>query len=149
MLFAIEGVNEPDERRDDWVLRTQEEQRRHYETIKEDAATKAVPVAVSSLANLRDSPGRLGDLSAQLLTRSATGIRIALTPYCPGIRADGNFRTVRVSLRKRPTLFSFSMLTAKDLAGGVAERGWTASSMPAYLGVSDLGEKHWRFLGWH
>ncbi|HEY5913828.1 MAG TPA: hypothetical protein VJA21_24835 [Verrucomicrobiae bacterium] len=66
MLFAIEGVNEPDARKGDWILRTQEEQRRLYATLKGDASTKDLPVVVSSLANLRDSPGKLGDLSPYL-----------------------------------------------------------------------------------
>jgi hypothetical protein len=66
MLFAIEGINEPDTGRSDWATRTREEQRRLYEAVKGDAATRDLPVAVSSLANLRDSPGKLGDLSAFL-----------------------------------------------------------------------------------
>ncbi len=63
MLFAIEGVTEPDTRREEWVVRTQHEQRKLYEAVKSDATTKDLPVVVSSLANLRDSPGKLGDLS--------------------------------------------------------------------------------------
>jgi hypothetical protein len=66
MLYAIEAENEPDAREGDWAARTREEQQRLYEAIKGDPATKALPVAVSSLANLRDSPGKLGDLSAYL-----------------------------------------------------------------------------------
>ncbi len=66
VLFAIEGVNEPDGRKDDWVSRIQAEQRGLYEAIKGDPATRDLPVAVSSLANLRDSPARLGDLTPYL-----------------------------------------------------------------------------------
>jgi hypothetical protein len=66
MLFAVEGVNEPDTRKGDWSARTQDEQRRLYEKVKADPGTKDTPVVVSSLANLRDSPGKLGDLSAFL-----------------------------------------------------------------------------------
>jgi hypothetical protein len=62
MLFAIEGVNEPDGRGGDWVPRIREEQQRLYEAIKGDPATRDLSVAVSSLANLRDSPAKLGDL---------------------------------------------------------------------------------------
>jgi hypothetical protein len=66
VLFAIEGVNEPDGRKGDWAPRIRREQRKLYEAIKQDAATRHVPVVVSSLANLRDSPGQLGDLTAFL-----------------------------------------------------------------------------------
>jgi hypothetical protein len=64
MLFAVEAVNEPDGSGGDWVLRTREEQQKLYAAIKEDTVTKDLPVVVSSLANIRDSPGKLGDLSA-------------------------------------------------------------------------------------
>jgi hypothetical protein len=66
MLYAIEAENEPDARGGDWAARAREEQHRLYEAIKGDPATKDLPVAVSSLANLRDSPGKLGDMSAYL-----------------------------------------------------------------------------------
>jgi hypothetical protein len=66
ILFAIEGVNEPDGRGGDWVARIREEQQRLYEAIKGDPATRDLPVAVSSLANLRDSPAELGDLTPYL-----------------------------------------------------------------------------------
>ena len=66
MLYAIEAENEPDARGGDWAARAREEQQRLYEAIKGDPATKDLPVAVSSLANLRDSPGKLGEMSAYL-----------------------------------------------------------------------------------
>jgi hypothetical protein len=66
MLYAIEAENEPDARGGDWAARIREEQQRLYEAIKGDPATKDLPVAASSLANLRDSPGKLGDMSAYL-----------------------------------------------------------------------------------
>jgi hypothetical protein len=66
MLFAVEGDNEPDGRGGDWVRGIREDQPKLYAAIKGDSATKDLPVAVSSLANLRDSPGKLGDLSANL-----------------------------------------------------------------------------------
>ncbi|MGO9200429.1 MAG: hypothetical protein ACLQM8_07805 [Limisphaerales bacterium] len=65
-LYAIEGVNEPDGRGSDWASRIREEQQRLYQAVKGDPATKDLPVAVSSLANLRDSPARLGDLTPYL-----------------------------------------------------------------------------------
>jgi len=66
VLFAIEGVNEPDGRGGEWVARTRQGQQKLYEAIKGCAETKGLPVVVSSLANLRDSPGKLGDLSGCL-----------------------------------------------------------------------------------
>ena len=66
MLFAVEGINEPDTSGADWISRIREEQQRLYEAMKGNPATKDLPVAVSSLANLRDSPGQLGDLSTHL-----------------------------------------------------------------------------------
>jgi hypothetical protein len=66
MLYAIEGVNEPDGRGGDWVSRIREEQQRLYQAVKGDPATKDLPVVVSSLANLRDSPAKLGDLTPYL-----------------------------------------------------------------------------------
>ncbi|MGA2657527.1 MAG: hypothetical protein ABSH34_08405 [Verrucomicrobiota bacterium] len=63
MLFAIEGPNEPDGRGADWVSRIREEQQKLYAAVRGDPGTKDLPVAVSSLANLRDSPGKLGDLT--------------------------------------------------------------------------------------
>ena len=66
MLYAIEAENEPDGRGGDWAARTRAEQQRLHEAIKGDPATKDLPVVVSSLANLRDSPGKLGDMSAYL-----------------------------------------------------------------------------------
>jgi hypothetical protein len=66
VLFAIEGVNEPDGRKGDWVPRIRTEQQRLYEAVKGDPATRDLPVAVSSLANLRDSPAKLGDLTPYL-----------------------------------------------------------------------------------
>jgi hypothetical protein len=66
VLFGLEGMNEPDGRQGDWVPRIRAEQQRLYEAIKGDPATRELPVAVSSLANLRDSPAKLGDLTPYL-----------------------------------------------------------------------------------
>jgi hypothetical protein len=66
VLFAIEGVNEPDGRKGDWVPRIRAEQQSLYEAVKKDPATRNLPVAVSSLANLRDSPAKLGELTPYL-----------------------------------------------------------------------------------
>jgi hypothetical protein len=65
-LFAVEGVNEPDARGGEWVSRIRAEQQRLYEAVKGNPSTKDVPVLVSSLANLRDSPAKLGDLTGRL-----------------------------------------------------------------------------------
>ena len=64
-LFAVEGVNEPDTK-PGWVPRIREEQERLYSAIKGDPETKDIPVVVSSLANIRNSPGELGDVTAFL-----------------------------------------------------------------------------------
>jgi hypothetical protein len=65
MLFAVEGQNEPDGgNKTNWVERIREEQGRLYAAIKANAETREIPVVVSSLANLRDSPGRLGELTS-------------------------------------------------------------------------------------
>lgn len=66
VLFAIEGGNEPDGREGDWVAHTRAEQQKLYEAVKGDPATRDLPVAVSSLANLRGSPAKLGDLRLYL-----------------------------------------------------------------------------------
>ncbi len=66
VLFAIEGVNEPDGRGGDWVPRIRAEQQRLYGAVKGDPATRDLPVAVSSVANLRDSLAKLGDLTPYL-----------------------------------------------------------------------------------
>lgn len=64
-LLAIEGMNEPDTK-PGWVPRLREEQQRLYAAVKGNPATADLPVVVSSLANIRNSPGELGDLSAVL-----------------------------------------------------------------------------------
>lgn len=65
-LFAIEGMNEPDTRGNDWVERTRADQRALYEAIKGDSALAQFPVLVSSLANIRDNPAKLGSLTQWL-----------------------------------------------------------------------------------
>lgn len=65
VLFALEGMNEPD-LRDNWVERTRAEQAALYAAVKSNPATRHLPVLVSSLANVRNHPARLGDLSAHL-----------------------------------------------------------------------------------
>lgn len=61
-LWAIEGVNEPD-KGDGWEAKLRAEQEALYHAVKGDPATAQVPVVVSSLANIRNSPGKLGDLT--------------------------------------------------------------------------------------
>jgi hypothetical protein len=64
-LWAIEGVNEPDHG-EGWEVKARAEQQALFKAIKGGAATAKVPVVVSSLANIRNSPGKLGDLTAFL-----------------------------------------------------------------------------------
>lgn len=64
-LWAIEGVNEPD-KGDGWTQRIRAEQQELFIAIKGDPATAKTPVLVSSLANIRNSPAALGDLTAFL-----------------------------------------------------------------------------------
>lgn len=64
-LWAIEGVNEPDAK-EGWVERIRAEQKELYAVVKSNPTTKDVPVLVSSLANIRDNPAKLGDLTASL-----------------------------------------------------------------------------------
>ena len=65
MLWGVEAVNEPDGGRKPgtWEQEARQEQRRLYESIKGDSATCQLPVVGLSLANIKDSPSRLGDIS--------------------------------------------------------------------------------------
>ena len=63
MLWGVEAVNEPDGRGGEWVDAARTEQRRLYETVKGGAATRHLAVVGVSLANIRDNPARLGDVS--------------------------------------------------------------------------------------
>lgn len=67
MLFGLEGVNEPDNRdRSGWEALLRTEQQALYTAVKSDSATRSLPVVVSSLANIRSSPGKLGNLEPWL-----------------------------------------------------------------------------------
>ncbi len=61
-LWAIEGVNEPDTR-EGWVPVIRAEQQQLFAAIKGDSQTTKVPVLVSSLANIRNSPAQLGNMT--------------------------------------------------------------------------------------
>lgn len=65
MLWGVEAVNEPDGRRTpgSWEQAAREEQRKLYEVIKGDLDLQSIPVVGISLANIKESPGLLGDLS--------------------------------------------------------------------------------------
>lgn len=64
MLWGVEAVNEPDRsRKTDWVKYARDEQRMLYETAKSDDATRHLQVVGVSLANIRNSPSQLGDMS--------------------------------------------------------------------------------------
>lgn len=65
VLFALEGMNEPD-LRENWIERTRAEQAALYAAVKSNPAIRHLPVLVSSMANVRHHPARLGDLSAHL-----------------------------------------------------------------------------------
>lgn len=67
MLFGLEGVNEPDNGdRSGWEALLRAEQQALYTAVKSDSATRRLPVVVSSLANIRSSPGKLGNLEPWL-----------------------------------------------------------------------------------
>jgi hypothetical protein len=65
MLWGMEAINEPDVRKEPgtWEEFARNEQQQLFETIKNDEATKHIPVVGLSLANIRDNPARLGDIS--------------------------------------------------------------------------------------
>ena len=65
MLWGVEAVNEPDGGRSPgtWEQRARDEQQHLYEAMKNDPATREIPVVGLSLANIKESPRRLGDLS--------------------------------------------------------------------------------------
>lgn len=63
MLWGVEAVNEPDGRGGGWVGVARQAQRYLYETVKADASMRDVAVVGLSLANIKDSPARLGDMS--------------------------------------------------------------------------------------
>ncbi len=65
MLWGVEAVNEPDGGRlsGTWEQKARDEQKRLYETMKQDAATREIPVVGLSLANIKESPALLGDIS--------------------------------------------------------------------------------------
>lgn len=65
MLWGVEAVNEPDGGRPSgtWEQEARNEQKRLYETMKQDVATRKIPVVGLSLANIKESPALLGDIS--------------------------------------------------------------------------------------
>lgn len=65
-LFAVEGENEPDNHYKNWVERIRADQQALYAAVKGDADLGQLPVLVSSLANIRDNPAKLGDLSEHM-----------------------------------------------------------------------------------
>lgn len=63
MLWGVEAENEPDGRGGEWVERARTEQQRLYETVRGDERLDDVAVVGVSLANIRNSPELLGDVS--------------------------------------------------------------------------------------
>lgn len=65
MLWGVEAVNEPDggKQPGTWEKEARLEQQQLYESIKNDAETQNIAVVGVSLANIRDNPRRLGDIS--------------------------------------------------------------------------------------
>ena len=65
MLWGVEAVNEPDGGRTpgSWEQAAREEQRKLYEIVKDNLDLQSIPVVGVSLANIKESPGLLGDLS--------------------------------------------------------------------------------------
>ena len=65
MLWGVEAVNEPDggRRPGTWEKAARTEQQRLYKAMKNDPATWEIPVVGLSLANIKESPRRLGDIS--------------------------------------------------------------------------------------
>ena len=65
MLWGMEGINEPDidRRGGAWEERARLEQQQLFEVMRADTATCHIPVVGLSLANIRDNPARLGDIS--------------------------------------------------------------------------------------
>ncbi|MGE4567661.1 MAG: hypothetical protein AB7C90_00570 [Bacteroidales bacterium] len=67
MLFGLEGENEPDNRnRSGWESQLRAEQQALFTAVKSNPATQSLPVVVSSLANIRSNPGKLGNLEPWL-----------------------------------------------------------------------------------
>lgn len=68
MLWGVEAVNEPDggHRPGTWEKAARTEQQRLFENMRSDKATRHIPVTGLSLANIKDSPGLLGDLSPHM-----------------------------------------------------------------------------------
>ena len=63
MLWGVEAENEPDGRGGEWVERARTEQQRLYETVRGVERLDDVAVVGVSLANIRNSPELLGDVS--------------------------------------------------------------------------------------
>lgn len=65
MLWGVEAINEPDGGRlpGTWEQKARNEQKRLYEAMKRDTATRKVPVVGLSLANIKESPALLSDIS--------------------------------------------------------------------------------------
>ena len=65
MLWGVEAVNEPDRGRRPctWEETARTEQQRLFNAMRSDEATRHIPVTGISLANIKESPGLLGDLS--------------------------------------------------------------------------------------
>ncbi len=61
-VWAVEGQNEPDNKRKDWVEPARQQQELLYRTIHRNPQTARLPVVVPGMANTRDSPGRFGSL---------------------------------------------------------------------------------------
>ena len=68
MLWGLEAVNEPDVRKYDggWVAFARNEQQKLYQAVKQDPDLKHIPIVGLSLANIRQSPSQLGDISQWL-----------------------------------------------------------------------------------
>ena len=68
MLWGLEAVNEPDGRKYDggWVAFARNEQQKLYQAVKQDPDLKHIPIVGLSLANIRQSPSQLGDISQWL-----------------------------------------------------------------------------------
>jgi hypothetical protein len=65
-VLTVEGPNEPDNKKKDWIPSARDDQTALYQAIKSDPATARLPVLVSAMANTRDSPGKLGALAGAL-----------------------------------------------------------------------------------
>ncbi|MDR2954527.1 MAG: hypothetical protein LBV43_05555 [Prevotella sp.] len=65
MLWGIEGVNEPDIRKKpgEWEEYARNEQQTLFSNLRADKETEHIAIVGISLANIKDNPARLGDLS--------------------------------------------------------------------------------------